>query len=72
MYNKTHYDLQNPPPKTVQGYKFNIMCVSHCLPPNLSITSPHSHYLHHCLPLKPRLCTLNACPSGTPISSTKH
>ena len=25
MYNKTHYDLQNPPPKTVQGYKFNIM-----------------------------------------------
>ncbi len=23
-YNKTHYDGDNPPPKTVQGYKFNI------------------------------------------------
>jgi hypothetical protein len=23
-YNKTHYDFENPPPKTVQGYKFNI------------------------------------------------
>lgn len=23
-YNKTHYDFDNPPPKTVQGYKFNI------------------------------------------------
>ena len=23
-YNKTHYDYDNPPPKTVQGYRFNI------------------------------------------------
>ena len=23
-YNQTHYDSDNPPPKTVQGYKFNI------------------------------------------------
>jgi len=23
-YNKTHYDSDNPPPKTIQGYKFNI------------------------------------------------
>lgn len=23
-YNQTHYDLDNPPPKVVQGYKFNI------------------------------------------------
>ncbi|KAI9292104.1 hypothetical protein K502DRAFT_352336 [Neoconidiobolus thromboides FSU 785] len=23
-YNQTHYDLDNPPPKTVQGYKFHI------------------------------------------------
>jgi hypothetical protein len=23
-YNQTHYDHDNPPPKTVQGYKFNI------------------------------------------------
>ncbi|XP_036597971.1 cactin-like [Trichosurus vulpecula] len=23
-YNQTHYDFDNPPPKTVQGYKFNI------------------------------------------------
>ncbi|MEW5304764.1 MAG: hypothetical protein WDW36_007353 [Sanguina aurantia] len=24
-YNQTHYDSDNPPPKTVQGYKFNIL-----------------------------------------------
>ncbi|GLC36213.1 hypothetical protein PLESTB_001367900 [Pleodorina starrii] len=24
-YNQTHYDSDNPPPKVVQGYKFNIM-----------------------------------------------
>lgn len=23
-YNQTHYDTENPPPKVVQGYKFNI------------------------------------------------
>lgn len=23
-YNQTHYDMDNPPPKIVQGYKFNI------------------------------------------------
>jgi len=23
-YNQTHYDIENPPPKVVQGYKFNI------------------------------------------------
>ena len=23
-YNQTHYDHDNPPPKTVQGYKFNV------------------------------------------------
>ena len=23
-YNQTHYDFENPPPKIVQGYKFNI------------------------------------------------
>lgn len=23
-YNQTHYDRENPPPKVVQGYKFNI------------------------------------------------
>jgi hypothetical protein len=23
-YNQTHYDSDNPPPKVVQGYKFNI------------------------------------------------
>jgi hypothetical protein len=23
-YNQTHYDHDNPPPKVVQGYKFNI------------------------------------------------
>ncbi|CAJ0585697.1 unnamed protein product, partial [Mesorhabditis spiculigera] len=23
-YNQTHYDVDNPPPKVVQGYKFNV------------------------------------------------
>ena len=23
-YNQTHYDMDNPPPKVVQGYKFNV------------------------------------------------
>ena len=23
-YNQTHYDFDNPPPKIVQGYKFNM------------------------------------------------
>ena len=23
-YNQTHYDADNPPPKTVQGYRFNV------------------------------------------------
>lgn len=23
-YNLTHYDKDNPPPKVIQGYKFNI------------------------------------------------
>lgn len=25
QYNKKHYDMDNPPPKTVQGYKFNVI-----------------------------------------------
>jgi hypothetical protein len=24
QYNKKHYDIDNPPPKTVQGYKLNV------------------------------------------------
>ena len=24
-YNQTHYDHDNPPPKVVQGYKFNVL-----------------------------------------------
>jgi len=37
-YNQTHYDTDNPPPKIVQGYKFNVstymymyVCVCHGL-----------------------------------------
>ncbi|RZC68864.1 hypothetical protein C5167_032023 [Papaver somniferum] len=31
-YNQTHYDHDNPPPKIVQGYKFNMAMVRHaCL-----------------------------------------
>jgi hypothetical protein len=28
-YNQTHYDLDNPPPKIVQGYRFNVCFVCH-------------------------------------------
>ena len=28
QYNKKHYDTDNPPPKTVQGYKFNVRSLS--------------------------------------------
>lgn len=27
-YNQTHYDQDNPPPKIVQGYKFNVYIIS--------------------------------------------
>ncbi len=27
QYNKKHYDVDNPPPKTVQGYKFNVYII---------------------------------------------
>jgi len=37
-YNQTHYDEQNPPPKVVQGYKFNIFY------PNLIDTSKAPTY----------------------------
>ena len=38
-YNQTHYDTDNPPPKIVQGYKFNVsssllhQSITHPLPP---------------------------------------
>jgi hypothetical protein len=27
-YNQTHYDIDNPPPKIVQGYRFNVNPIS--------------------------------------------
>ncbi|CAD5121495.1 unnamed protein product [Dimorphilus gyrociliatus] len=41
-YNQTHYDMDNPPPKVVQGYKFNIFfpdLIDKRKPPNYSITT---------------------------------
>jgi hypothetical protein len=32
-YNQTHYDKENPPPKMVQGYKFNVCIVVRSLIP---------------------------------------
>ena len=29
-YNQTHYDIDNPPPKIVQGYKFNVSMENVC------------------------------------------
>ncbi|CAK8689560.1 splicing factor Cactin-like [Clavelina lepadiformis] len=40
-YNQTHYDFDNPPPKVVQGYKFNIFypdLINRSEPPTYSIT----------------------------------
>lgn len=41
-YNQTHYDMDNPPPKVVQGYKFNIFypdLIDKRKPPDFSITT---------------------------------
>ena len=50
MYNRTHYDHDNPPPKTVQGYKFNIFYPDlidktdvRLLPPTQPATHPPTH-----------------------------
>ena len=40
-YNQTHYDHDNPPPKTVQGYKFNIF-----YPDLLDVTKTPQYTLH--------------------------
>nr|CAB3226592.1 cactin [Phallusia mammillata] len=40
-YNQTHYDFDNPPPKIVQGYKFNIFypdLIDKIVPPTYTIT----------------------------------
>ena len=40
-YNQTHYDFDNPPPKIVQGYKFNIFypdLIKRDEPPTYTIT----------------------------------
>jgi len=50
-YNQTHYDKENPPPKIVQGYKFNVF-----YPDLIDQTKPPRYYLEddgdskdHCL-----------------------
>jgi len=42
-YNQTHYDHDNPPPKTVQGYKFNIF-----YPDLIDKTKTPQYYLEAC------------------------
>ena len=42
-YNRTHYDHDNPPPKTVQGYKFNIF-----YPDLIDTSSVPRYYLEAC------------------------
>ncbi|KAM3567919.1 hypothetical protein VYU27_009944, partial [Nannochloropsis oceanica] len=43
MYNRTHYDHDNPPPKTVQGYKFNVF-----YPDLIDKTQTPSFFLERC------------------------
>lgn len=42
-YNQTHYDTDNPPPKIVQGYKFNIF-----YPDLIDKTQTPQYYLESC------------------------
>ena len=42
-YNQTHYDIDNPPPKVVQGYKFNIF-----YPDLIDKTSTPQHTITPC------------------------
>merc|ERR1712137_1509593 len=41
-YNQTHYDHDNPPPKRVQGYKFNVF-----YPDLIDKTKAPAYYLEH-------------------------
>merc|ERR1711972_372618 len=41
-YNQTHYDHDNPPPKIVQGYKFNIF-----YPDLIDKTQAPTYYIEH-------------------------
>lgn len=43
-YNQTHYDIDNPPPKIVQGYKFNIF-----YPDLIDKTEPPGYTLTPCV-----------------------
>lgn len=45
-YNQTHYDMDNPPPKIVQGYKFNIFypdLIDKNSTPQYFLVSTHTH-----------------------------
>ena len=47
-YNQTHYDMDNPPPKIVQGYKFNIFypdLIDKNTTPSYDCVSNNLHYL---------------------------
>ena len=41
-YNQTHYDTDSPPPKIVQGYKFNVRAIGPI--PNLTDPAIHDHF----------------------------
>eukprot|EP00124_Ichthyophonus_hoferi_P000620 Ihof_evm13s24 gene=Ihof_evmTU13s24 len=49
-YNQTHYDKDNPPPKIVQGYKFNIFY------PDLIDKSKSPTYTLIAIPKEPEFC----------------
>jgi hypothetical protein len=51
-YNQTHYDYDNPPPKIVQGYKFNIFY------PDLIDKSKAPYYVMKKDPDAPDTCIL--------------
>ena len=58
-YNQSHYDHDNPPPKTVLGYKFNIF-----YPDLIDKSKTPTYFLEKVRPLfalVPSFVTLNCC-----------
>ena len=77
-YNQTHYDFDNPPPKIVQGYKFNIFypdLIKREDPPTYSITpdeksSEFAVSIHSVLHINVFTTTLIAWSKFDPYSGT--
>lgn len=74
-YNQTHYDMDNPPPKIVQGYKFNIFypdLIDKNATPEFSLVSSRSfisakNCIHQYIPTPYPTYTVNVTPFSIKI-----